>query len=114
MFAALMLVLLAGGMNGSFAVPMKYLRGWQWEHAGFCGRFWGCLSFPWRRGWLPYRISGLYTARLGRRRWHTPHSTECCGGRVRFSSAWVSHASDWLLASASSSEYHPWPGPSHH
>jgi hypothetical protein len=32
MFAALMLILLAGRMNGSFAMPMKRVRGSDWEH----------------------------------------------------------------------------------
>jgi len=32
MYAALMLVLLAGGMNGSFAAPMKRVHGWDWEN----------------------------------------------------------------------------------
>ena len=32
MFAGLILLLVAGGMDGSFALPMKYVRGWKWEH----------------------------------------------------------------------------------
>jgi len=32
MLAALMLILLAGAMNGSFAAPMKRVRGWEWEN----------------------------------------------------------------------------------
>ena len=46
MFAALMLVLLAGGMNGSFAVPMKRVRGWQWEHTWLVWSFFGMLVIP--------------------------------------------------------------------
>jgi L-rhamnose-H+ transport protein len=30
--AALVMVILAGSMNGSFAAPMSRIRGWQWEH----------------------------------------------------------------------------------
>lgn len=30
--AALVIVILAGSMNGSFAAPMSRIRGWQWEH----------------------------------------------------------------------------------
>ena len=46
MFATLMLLLLAGGMNGSFAVPMKYVRGWQWEHTWFVWSLLGMLLLP--------------------------------------------------------------------
>ncbi len=41
-----MLVLLAGGMNGSFAVPMKHTRGWQWEHTWLVWSILGMLVFP--------------------------------------------------------------------
>lgn len=41
MIAALLLVLLAGGMNGSFATPMKRVRGWHWETPGWSGHFSG-------------------------------------------------------------------------
>lgn len=43
---ALMLVLLAGGMNGSFAVPMKRVCGWQWEHTWLAWSFLGMLVIP--------------------------------------------------------------------
>jgi L-rhamnose-H+ transport protein len=32
MLAALMTIVFAGVMNGSFAAPMSRVRGWQWEH----------------------------------------------------------------------------------
>jgi L-rhamnose-H+ transport protein len=32
LFFPFILILAAGAMNGSFAVPMKYVRGWEWEH----------------------------------------------------------------------------------
>ena len=32
MRTALLLIILGGGMNGSFTVPMKRVRGWDWEH----------------------------------------------------------------------------------
>ena len=41
MLAALTLILLAGGMNGSFAAPMKRVRGWEWEHTWLV---WACLA----------------------------------------------------------------------
>lgn len=43
---ALMLVLLAGGMNGSFAVPMKYTHGWRWEHTWLVWAMLGMLVIP--------------------------------------------------------------------
>lgn len=46
MFLALMLVLLAGGMSGSFAAPMNRVRGWQWEHIWLAWSFLAMLVFP--------------------------------------------------------------------
>jgi L-rhamnose-H+ transport protein len=46
MFAALMLILLAGGMNGSFAMPMKRVRGWDWEHTWLAWSFLGMVVLP--------------------------------------------------------------------
>ncbi len=46
MLAALSLVLTAGGMNGSFAAPMKRIRGWQWEHIWLAWSFLGMLVIP--------------------------------------------------------------------
>lgn len=44
--AALMIVVLAGGMNGSFAVPMNRVRGWQWEHTWLIWSILGMLVIP--------------------------------------------------------------------
>jgi L-rhamnose-H+ transport protein len=41
-----MLVLLAGGMNGSFAAPMKRVRGWQWEHIWLVWSVLAMFIFP--------------------------------------------------------------------
>jgi L-rhamnose-H+ transport protein len=46
MLVALMLVLLAGGTSGSFAVPMKHIRCWQWEHTWLAWSFLGMLVIP--------------------------------------------------------------------
>lgn len=46
MVAALILVLLAGGMNGSFAVPMKRVRGWEWEHIWLAWALLGMIAIP--------------------------------------------------------------------
>src|SRR5262250_1908211 len=47
MFSSLSLLLLAGGMNGSFAVPMKRVRGWDWEHTWLIWSFIGMIAIPW-------------------------------------------------------------------
>jgi L-rhamnose-H+ transport protein len=46
MLLALLLVLLAGGMNGSFAAPMKRVRGWEWEHIWLVWSFLGMVVLP--------------------------------------------------------------------
>ncbi|HLY62287.1 MAG TPA: L-rhamnose/proton symporter RhaT [Terriglobia bacterium] len=46
MTASLMLVLLAGVMNGSFATPMKRVRGWQWENTWLIWSFLGMVIIP--------------------------------------------------------------------
>ncbi|MBV8050054.1 MAG: hypothetical protein JOZ80_02625 [Acidobacteriaceae bacterium] len=46
MLQALALVLAAGGMNGSFATPMKRVRGWEWEHTWLLWSFFGMIVIP--------------------------------------------------------------------
>jgi L-rhamnose-H+ transport protein len=46
MLAALTLILLAGGMNGSFAAPMKRVRSWEWEHIWLVWSFLGMVAIP--------------------------------------------------------------------
>lgn len=46
MIAALLLVLLAGGMNGSFATPMKRVRGWHCENTWLVWSFLGMIVMP--------------------------------------------------------------------
>lgn len=41
MLNSVMLVLLAGAMNGSFAVPMRFVKGWQWVRTWL---FWSLLA----------------------------------------------------------------------
>jgi L-rhamnose-H+ transport protein len=63
MFAALMLVLLAGAMNGSFATPMKRVRGWDWEHTWFAWSVLGMIFIPWAVAALTIpRLSDVYQA----------------------------------------------------
>lgn len=40
------LVLAAGAMNGSFAIPMKFVRGWEWEHIWLIWSFLAMLVIP--------------------------------------------------------------------
>jgi len=42
----LMLLILAGLMNGSFATPMKRIQGWQWEHSWLVWSFTGLIVVP--------------------------------------------------------------------
>lgn len=46
MGAALLLIVLAGGMNGSFTVPMKRVRGWEWEHTWLVWAFFAMIVIP--------------------------------------------------------------------
>jgi L-rhamnose-H+ transport protein len=46
MIVGLMLLVLAGLMNGSFATPMKYIQGWQWEHSWLIWSFTGLIVVP--------------------------------------------------------------------
>lgn len=46
MLSALMLILLAGAMNGSFATPMKRVRGWEWEHTWLAWSFVSMIVIP--------------------------------------------------------------------
>jgi L-rhamnose-H+ transport protein len=46
MLAALALVLMAGGMNGSFATPMKRVYGWEWEHTWLVWSFLSMIVIP--------------------------------------------------------------------
>jgi len=68
MFATLMLLLLAGGMNGSFTLPMKYVRGWQWEHTWLVWSLLGMLLLPLAVGFstipnltLVYHAAGFHS-----------------------------------------------------
>jgi L-rhamnose-H+ transport protein len=46
MAIGLILVILAGLMNGSFATPMKRIRGWQWEHTWLVWSFTALVVLP--------------------------------------------------------------------
>ena len=40
-------VVAAGILNGSFAAPMKRMRGWEWENSWMLFAFSGLIIFPW-------------------------------------------------------------------
>lgn len=42
----LFLLVLAGGMNGSFTVPMKFTRKWEWENIWFAWTIFALLAYP--------------------------------------------------------------------
>ncbi len=42
----LMLLVLAGAMNGSFTLPMKFTRNWAWENTWLSWTFFALLFFP--------------------------------------------------------------------
>jgi L-rhamnose-H+ transport protein len=43
----ILLALVAGILNGSFAAPIKYAKGWKWENIWAVWGFTGMLVFPW-------------------------------------------------------------------
>jgi len=44
---AIMLAVIAGIVNGSFAAPIKYVKGWKWENVWAVWAVTGMLVFPW-------------------------------------------------------------------
>ena len=42
----LLMILVAGAMNGSFAVPMKLTHRWTWEHTWLMWTIYGLFIFP--------------------------------------------------------------------
>jgi len=45
--AGIALALIAGVLNGSFAAPIKYAKGWKWENIWAVWGLMGMLVFPW-------------------------------------------------------------------
>lgn len=41
-----LLLLVAGAMNGSFTLPMKFTKGWAWENTWLAWTFWALVLFP--------------------------------------------------------------------
>lgn len=46
-WAGLLLIIAGGAMQGSFALPQKYLRGWSWEMGWLVYSVAGMILFPW-------------------------------------------------------------------
>ncbi len=44
---AILLTALGGAVNGSFAAPLKRIRGWAWEHSWFVWSVSGLVLVPW-------------------------------------------------------------------
>ena len=49
---AVLLALLAGVLNGSFATPTKYVKTWKWENIWSVWAVMGMVVFPWLAVWL--------------------------------------------------------------
>lgn len=67
----IMLSLIAGILNGSFAAPVKYVKGWKWENIWSVWAIAGMLVFPWLvvfitipDAWGIYRSMGARTLLL--------------------------------------------------
>ena len=58
-----LLIVLGAATNGSFAVPMKRMRGWAWAHSWFVWSFSGLLVVPLAAGLLTIPdLAGVYQA----------------------------------------------------
>jgi len=64
MWIGFFLILVAGVMNGSFATPMKHVRGWAWEHTWLLWSVTGLLLVPMAaffatvaHAWEVYRVT---------------------------------------------------------
>lgn len=57
----MMIIFVSGALNGSFAIPMKYARRWQWENTWMIFSVVGVLFLPWLLavGFVP-RLGDLY------------------------------------------------------
>jgi len=59
------LAMLAGVFNASFALPMKFMRQWRWEHTWLVYSMVGMAAFPWV-------VASLFTPHLGQLISETP------------------------------------------
>jgi len=67
----IVLALVAGILNGSFAAPIKYAKGWKWENLWAVWGLFGMLVFPWLivfatipDAWSVYQSVGIRTLLL--------------------------------------------------
>lgn len=59
----IVIVVLAGILNGSFAAPMKRMRGWEWENSWLLFAISGLLLFPWLIAFMTVpHLLGVYSA----------------------------------------------------
>ena len=64
---ALALVILAGGLNGSWALPMKLMHAWKWENAWLIYSVIGMIVAPWALAlWTVPELATIYH----RASWH--------------------------------------------
>src|SRR5579871_2670567 len=67
-FTAISYTIIAGIMNGSFALPTKHIRQWQFENIWLNYAFWTFLALPWLFAigldshiWLTYQTTPIQT-----------------------------------------------------
>jgi L-rhamnose-H+ transport protein len=64
-FVGVVLSLVAGILNGSFAAPTKYVRKWQWENIWSVWAVVGMFLFPWTIAFLTIPHSGELYGNIG-------------------------------------------------
>jgi len=70
LFMALGLVIFAGIINGSFALPTKYMPKWREENIWFSFAFWGFLLIPWLSLFiLNHNVLAIFAALPGKSFW---------------------------------------------
>lgn len=62
MIVGLLVLLLAGILQGIFVLPLAFTRHWKWEHSWFMFSFWGMIFLNWLLGFylFPHALS-LYS-----------------------------------------------------
>ena len=67
MTSGLLLVVLGGIMEGTFALFMKFTRNWKWEHIWGAAMFSGLILIPWPLAWLTIpNLAGVFQQAHGR------------------------------------------------
>ena len=94
----LLLLVLAGGMNGSFTLPMKFTRQWAWENTWLVWTLFALGLFPPLLTFSTVPVLGQVYAQAGVGPILTVRRAARAGAFRRFSSGWRStpSGSRWL------------------